>query len=79
MAYEQVDHPQHYNEHPVIECIDVIEVFPFNVGTAIKYLWRAGLKPGVDAETDYRKAIWYINREIERLQNMENINAESAR
>lgn len=68
--YEQVDHPKHYNEHPVVECIDVIEVFPFNVGTAMKYLWRAGLKPGVDAVTDLRKAAWYIEREIGRLEKI---------
>jgi hypothetical protein len=61
-----VDHPTHYTSHPSgIECIDVIETMPFNVGNAIKYLWRAGLKG--DARTDYRKAIWYIKREIARL------------
>ena len=70
MPYEQVNHPQHYNSHPAgIECIDVIEHFPFNIGTAIKYLWRAGLKPDVDRATDYRKAIWYIEREISRNAN----------
>ena len=38
----------------------------FNLGNAIKYLWRAGLKPGVCYDTDLEKAIWYIQREIER-------------
>lgn len=66
--YEEVDHPQHYNEHPAgIECIDVIEEFPHNIGAAIKYLWRAGLKPGVDFDKDLQKAIWYIERERQRL------------
>jgi hypothetical protein len=66
--YESVDHPEHYNQHPAgIECIDVIEHLTFNVGSAIKYLWRAGLKPGEATDTDLNKAIWYIEREKERL------------
>lgn len=66
--YEQVDHPRHYNSHPAgVEAIDVIEHFPHNVGAAMKYLWRAGLKPGTDAITDIRKAAWYCEREIARL------------
>ncbi len=66
--YEYVDHPQHYNEHPKeIECIEIIEDFPFNIGTAMKYLWRAGLKPGIDTDQDLRKAIWYLERERTRL------------
>ena len=32
-----IDHPQHYNASPSgIECIDVIEHLPFNVGNANK-------------------------------------------
>ncbi len=62
---DSVDHPKHYNEHPSgVECIDVVEHFPFNVGNAIKYLWRAGLKG--DRVEDLRKAAWYVEREIER-------------
>ena len=64
--YEEVDHPEHYNQIPGVECIDVIECFPYNLGAALKYLWRAGCKPGVEFETDMRKAIWYIEREIMR-------------
>lgn len=64
---EQVNHPQHYNEHPAgIECIEVVEHFNFNIGNAIKYLWRVGLKPGEDPGTALQKARWYIDREIER-------------
>lgn len=62
--YEYVNHPKHYNEHPSgIECIDVIEHMPFNIGTAMKYLWRVGLKPGQEADQDLKKAIWYIERQ----------------
>jgi hypothetical protein len=36
----------------------------FCLGNAIKYIWRADLKN--DSVEDLKKAIWYINREIER-------------
>lgn len=62
----QVDHPVHYNQHPAgVECIDIIEHFNFNVGNAIKYLWRASLK-GEPLE-DLEKAAWYTQREIGRI------------
>lgn len=68
MKRETVNHPRHYNAHPAkIECIDVIEHFTHNIGAAMKYLWRAGLKPGAERVEDLRKAIWYIEREITRL------------
>lgn len=68
MASENVNHPKHYNSHPAgIECIDVIEHMTFNVGSAVKYLWRAGLKT-TDAVEDLKKAEWYIKREIQKLQ-----------
>jgi hypothetical protein len=67
---ETVNHPAHYNQHPSgIECITIVQDAPFNIGNAIKYLWRAtwGSKPGTDRLEDLRKAIWYIQAEIERL------------
>jgi hypothetical protein len=68
VGYEFVKHPAHYNRHPAgVECITVIEPMSFNVGTAIKHLWRAGLKPGADHVTDLRKAITYIEFEIARI------------
>ena len=66
--YEKVDHPKHYNDHPSgVECITVVEHMTFNTGNAMKYLWRAGLKPGTATVEDLKKAAWYIAREIERL------------
>ena len=35
----------------------------FNLGNAIKYIWRADLKAGMQ---DLEKARWYLDREIER-------------
>jgi len=60
-----VQHPKHYNAHPSgVEAITIIEHMSFNVGNAMKYLWRADEK-GEPIE-DLEKAAWYINREIER-------------
>lgn len=65
----KIDHPKHYNQHPAgIECIDVVEAFNFSLGNAIKYIWRAGLKPGTSAREDLEKAEWYIQRELERIE-----------
>lgn len=64
---EHVNHPKHYNSHPNgIECIDIIRHYVCDIANAIKYLWRAGLKPEMgmeDAEKeieDLNKALWYI-------------------
>jgi hypothetical protein len=68
-SVDMVDHPPHYGAHPSgVECIDVTEHYNFNVGNAIKYLWRAGLKGGKEQHIeDLKKAAWYVNREIERI------------
>lgn len=64
---EKIDHPLHYNQHPKgIECIDIVEEMNFNLGNAIKYIWRAGLKSDNKLE-DLQKAKWYIEREIGRI------------
>lgn len=61
----KVDHPEHYNANPSgVECITVVEHMSFNVGNAMKYLWRADLK-GAPVE-DLEKALWYVQREILR-------------
>lgn len=60
-----VNHPPHYTSHPSgVECIDITEHMTFNIGNAMKYLWRAGLKAPLDE--DLAKAIWYIQRERDR-------------
>lgn len=66
-----INHPPHYNQHPNgIECIDVVEYMNFCLGNAIKYIWRAGIKTE-DPIEDIKKAIWYLNREIGRLERTE--------
>jgi Protein of unknwon function (DUF3310) len=65
---DSVHHPTHYNTHPSgVECIAIVEHFTFNVGNAVKYAWRAGIKTS-DPIEDLKKAVWYLEREIERLQ-----------
>lgn len=65
---DNVNHPTHYTSHPSgIECIRVTEHFNFCIGNAIKYLWRNGLKDGNSNVQDLKKAVWYINREIQTL------------
>ena len=60
--------PAHYKSHPSgVECIDVVEHFPFNLGNCVKYIWRAGHK-NQDPIEDLKKARWYLDREIARLE-----------
>ena len=62
---DPVKHPAHYTAHPSgIEAIQITEHMSFCLGNAMKYIWRADLK--ADAIEDLQKAVWYINREIER-------------
>lgn len=67
---DSVEHPLHYNSHPSgVEAITITQHFPFCVGNAIKYLWRAGLKGNRATQIeDLRKAAWYCNQEIRRLE-----------
>lgn len=71
---DNVNHPAHYTSHPSgVECITVTECYNFNIGNAIKYLWRNGLKAEEGMSNnekqieDLEKAIWYIKREILRI------------
>lgn len=66
-AADPVEHPAHYTSHPSgIECIQITEHMNFNLGNAVKYVWRAGEKG--DRMEDLRKARWYLDREITRLE-----------
>lgn len=66
--HDPVNHPKHYTSHPSgVECITITRHMSFNIGNAIKYLWRAGMK---DSEVqDLEKAVWYIKDEIKRIEN----------
>lgn len=70
--YEIIKHPKHYNSHPSgVECITIIEHFNLNIGTTVKHLWRAGLKPGMDTLDDLKKAQQYLQFEIDRVQRLQ--------
>lgn len=61
--------PSHYKQHPSgVECITITEHFSFCLGNAIKYIWRAEYKNGLE---DLKKAQWYIAREIKRREEAE--------
>lgn len=69
---DNVNHPAHYTGGG-IECIDALEAAAAGLtgieavctANAIKYLWRWKHKNGIE---DLRKAIWYINRILGRLE-----------
>ena len=66
-----VEHPSHYTSHPSgIECIEIVQHHNFNIGSAIKYLWRNGLKDSSNPEKqieDLSKAVVQIEFEKKRL------------
>lgn len=64
---DPVNQPKHYTGHPSgVECIQITEHMGFNLGNAMKYIWRCDLK--LDAVEDLKKAAWYINREIAKRE-----------
>lgn len=66
--YDMVNHPPHYTQHPSgVECIQITEHMNFCLGNAVKYIWRAGLKSNNPVQ-DLEKAVFYLNREIQRLK-----------
>ena len=67
---DAVNHPLHYTSGK-IETIDFIEDqgINFHRGNAVKYIVRAGKKDPEKEIEDLKKAAWYINREIARLEN----------
>lgn len=61
-----ITNPEYYRRS--IEVIDFIEAYElnFNLGNAVKYISRAGHKnPDTEIE-DLKKAVWYLEREINR-------------
>ena len=69
---DNVNHPSHYTDGN-IEVMDVIEDKQLNFarGNVIKYVSRAGKKDANKELEDLKKAMWYLNREIERLSKEE--------
>jgi hypothetical protein len=66
---DNVNHPSHYTDGQ-IEVIDFIEDKKLNYhrGNVVKYVARAGKKDPSKEIEDLKKASWYLNREIQRLE-----------
>lgn len=73
ISYESVNNPSHYLGKNGIYADDVIEAFGFGegfrLGNAIKYIIRAGKKPGQSAVQDLEKAMNYIQKHINTIKN----------
>jgi hypothetical protein len=67
VEYSDSINPDHYKWINGIECSEVTSHFNFNLGNAIKYIWRCNHK-GSKVE-DLKKAIWYIQKEIEKEED----------
>ena len=65
---DPVNNPKHYTSHPSgVECIQITRHMSFNLGNAIKYIWRADEK-GKRIE-DLEKAVLYLADEIQKRKN----------
>lgn len=70
MSHDPVNHPAHYTSHPSgIECIQITEHMNFNLGNAVKYIWRCFGKG--QTIQDLSKAIFYLEREKYRLAGLQ--------
>lgn len=67
-----VNNPPHYTGFSNgAQVVDITENLPFNRGSAIKYLARAGKKNADRELEDLKKALWFVAREIERVEKSE--------
>ena len=64
---DNVNHPEHYTAFGA-EVIEITEYLNFCRGNAVKYIARAGIKDPEKELEDLRKAAWYIDREITRIE-----------
>ena len=72
--HDAVEHPKHYADNgptcphcgKTVECITITERMGFCLGNAVKYIWRKDAKG--NALEDLKKARWYIDREIARME-----------
>lgn len=76
---DNVNHPAHYLARDIhikcdceaikdVECIDITRHFNFNLGNAIKYIWRSEFKGNLIE--DLKKAAWYLEDELKRLDEL---------
>ena len=74
-SIDMVNEPPHYRGFSNgAEVLDIAENLTFNTGNAVKYLARAGRIDGQnkgEIMQDLYKARKYVEREIERLQELD--------
>jgi hypothetical protein len=78
---DPVNHPVHYGgADNVYEHIKVATAWGLNyvLGSCTKYICRAGKKPGVSALADLRKALFWLQFEVDRLEQEERKAVSSA-
>ena len=65
-----IQHPPHYGGDTIYEAIKVIEAWSlgFSLGNAVKYIARAGKKDKDCEVQDLKKALWYLSRHIQQLE-----------
>ncbi len=69
---ESVNHPDHYGgADNVYEAIKVIDAWSlgFALGNTVKYISRAGKKDQSKELEDLKKALWYLQHHINKLEN----------
>jgi hypothetical protein len=78
-AKDDAVNPRHYADFGIHSAVYIIRVWnrlraaagvepvSFNVGNALKYIQRAGFKPGEAELVDLKKAVWYLNNRIHEL------------
>lgn len=67
--------PAHYHGDYVMRIIENFKL-DFLSGTIVKYLLRAGNKPGDSIQQDLLKACWYLDRKIASLEESEGVDRE---
>jgi hypothetical protein len=74
MSKEMVNHPEHYGgKENIYEVVKVCEAWGLDkdayIFNVVKYVARAGKKDTDKELQDMKKALWYLNRKIERLES----------
>ena len=72
MEKEMVNHPNHYGgESNPYEAIKVIDAWDldFCLGNTVKYISRAGKKNPEKEIEDLKKALFYLQHKINKLEN----------
>ena len=65
---DEIERPIWYANVDGIECKDINGELNYNLGCAVKYIWRAGHKD--DRIKDYKKAVQYLRFEAERMSKL---------